>query len=115
MKKLILLFAFLALTACVRSEADTGVANTWREDGVSFEVGTSNQQDVLDALGPPSQIIPLHDQTVFYYLAEHISTRRMLLIIYNQNTRKLQYDRAIFFFDQEGVLSHQAMSQEAFE
>ncbi len=71
------------------------------------------QSEVLAALGPPSQVIALHDQTLFYYLREQLKTRAMFLLIYNQTHENVSYDRAIFFFNTNGILSDFAYSQEA--
>jgi len=43
---------------------------------------------------------------------EHHDGRDLYLILYNQRRDKVYYDRAIFFFDQTGVLSHHAYSIE---
>jgi hypothetical protein len=66
-------------------------------------------------LGPPSQLIALSDQTVFYYLTEKTSGKGYIFIFWNQVNAKSEYDRAIFFFDSDGVLEEFAYSQEEVE
>jgi hypothetical protein len=67
---------------------------------------------VLAALGPPSQLINLGNKTIFYYLQEQKQTRTLILILYNQTREKITYDRAIFFFDEQGRLTDFATSDE---
>ncbi len=64
----------------------------------------TTQAEVLDLLGPPSQLISLRDQTVFYYLTEEMSGKGQIFIVWNQVSAESKYDRAIFFFDAGGVL-----------
>ncbi len=104
------------LGGCVVGERHTGVSNTWRtQKSCQVVVGQSTERDVLCALGPPSQIVPLHNRTVFYYLLEKAETKTGILIIYNQVEAKVAYDRAVFFFDQNGILTDAAYSPECFE
>jgi outer membrane protein assembly factor BamE (lipoprotein component of BamABCDE complex) len=91
------------------------VENRWQgETAPVFKQGQSTEHDVLVALGPPSQLINLGNQTVFYYMQEQKKTRSAILILYNQTREKITYDRAIFFFDQQGRLTDFAKSDEQF-
>jgi len=107
------LLVALLLAGCARFEAVDGVENLWREapPGV-FENGVTTQSEVLDRLGPPSQLISLQDQTVYYYLTEVTSGTGKILIVWNQVSMRSRYDRAIFFFDTDGVLQDFALSEE---
>ena len=102
-----------AFVGCVASRGEVGVANEWRRGPDRFQDGVSTQDEVLRVLGPPSQLIPLKEQVVYYYVLEHHDGRDLYLILYNQRRDKVFYDRAIFFFDHTGVLSHHAYSIEA--
>jgi outer membrane protein assembly factor BamE (lipoprotein component of BamABCDE complex) len=103
----------LAAPGCIAKDATQGVRNLWRSETVAtFEKGVSTQEDVLKALGPPSQLIALGDQTVFYYLLEMRRTRSAVLIVYNRTRTDIRYDRAIFFFDKEGRLTEFSTSHE---
>ena len=73
----------------------------------SLLVKTTRQQ-VLEALGPPSQVIALDDETVLYYLFERTAGDGLILIVYNQFKVDTRYDRAIFFFDGEDRLTDYA-------
>lgn len=104
----------LAGFGCANRQSQMGVENTWRSDPApSFAVGTTTQSDVMKALGPPSQVIALGDQTVFYYLREQQKIRALTLVLYNQSRERITYDRAIFFFDHRGILQNFALSDEA--
>ncbi len=98
---------------CASSKTEIGVENRWRDETLPvFEKGRTTESDVMKALGPPSQVIGLKDRTLFYYLREQSVTRGLYLIIYNETREKISYDRAIFFFDTEGVLTDFAYSEE---
>ena len=96
--------AALAAAGCSRSVADAGVETRWRAQGFEATPGVTRSEDVLAALGPPSQIIPLGNRIAYYYLAERFTSDRLLLIVYNTTDRRTQYDRAMFVFGPEGVL-----------
>jgi len=112
------LLAFVAqvllLGACVKYQSLDGVENTWREIPADrIQVGATTQADILDWLGPPSQIIALGEQRVFYYLSQKQSGQAKVLIIWNDAAEQTRYDRAVFFFDPEGVLTEYSIRDEA--
>jgi outer membrane protein assembly factor BamE (lipoprotein component of BamABCDE complex) len=112
--KVIIVSLALSITGCTSYGSVDGVSNLWREVPVDqFQTGVTKQSDVLELLGPPSQLINLHDQTVFYYLTQRSSGQGKIFIVWNQVSVENQYDRAIFFFDTEGVLQEVAYSKEA--
>ncbi|MDF7822883.1 hypothetical protein P4B35_02575 [Pontiellaceae bacterium B12227] len=102
------------LAGCASFSGDNGVENRWRAaDAPVWEVGITTEQEVAEQLGPPSQLISLGDQTVYYYLREHRSGKGLVLLIYNWGYQKLTYDRAAFFFDAGGKLTKYSYSPEA--
>ncbi len=104
----------LTLAGCVSKRSEMGVQNEWRDAATpTFEKGRSTQTEVMHALGPPSQVIGLQDQTLFYYLREQSNTKSVFLILYNQTRQEITYDRAIFFFNKQSVLTDFSYSQEA--
>lgn len=104
----------IGLTGCARYGGDNGVENRWRaSDAPIWTVGETSEQDIADAFGPPSQLIHLGDETVYYYLREHRSGSGLVLFVYNWGYQKLTYDRAIFFFNETGKLTKFSYSPEA--
>jgi len=104
----------LLVTSCATKESQMGVKNQWRDSSLpAFEKGRTTQSEVMRVLGPPSQVIGLRDQTIFYYLREQLESKALFLLIYNQTREEITYDRAIFFFDTKGVLQDFALSNES--
>jgi hypothetical protein len=111
---LLLALCLCLIPGCMNKQGDMGVRNAWRAPSLpAFEKGRSTQSDVLRALGPPSQVIGLQDQTLFYYLREQNRSKAMFLLIYNQTRQQITYDRAIFFFNKDAVLTEFSLSNEA--
>ena len=109
-----LVLLLLVLTACVNFGSVDGVDNTWREVPLDqFQKGVTTQSEVLSRLGPPSQLINLDSQVVFYYLAQQNTGKGKVFIVWNQMSEESLYDRAIFFFDKAGVLQEVAYSEES--
>lgn len=95
----------VGLTACTQYENKRGVEVAWTPSVLStFERGVTTRSDVLDALGPPSQVVTSGDQTALYYLSERASGSGLLLFVYNKVTVDTTYDRAVFFFNSDKVL-----------
>jgi outer membrane protein assembly factor BamE (lipoprotein component of BamABCDE complex) len=93
------------LQACAQYENKRGVDVNWQDQVTGQLVtGHSTRRDVLELLGPPSQVISLDDETVLYYLFEHSKGDGLILIVYNRMRVKTRYDRAIFFFDENDHL-----------
>ena len=103
---LITLLCLGLLSACVQFKSKRGVEVAWQRDVVDKLVrGQSTRADVLDALGPPSQVITLQEEVVLYYLFEKAEGEGMILILYNRIEVDTRYDRAIFFFDENDLLT----------
>ena len=101
---------FLALVSgCAQYTDKRGVEVTWQPPAIEqLKKGKSTRKDVLALLGPPSQIISLGDETVLYYLYEKSTGEGYILILYNRFDRGTEYDRAVFFFDSNDVLTEYA-------
>ena len=110
MKRPVVLLAAILLstmlTACVQYENKRGVDVTWHSSATSQLVkGESTRRDTLALLGPPSQVIALGDETVLYYLYEKSAGEGLILIVYNRFDVQTKYDRAVFFFDENDLLT----------
>ena len=107
---LLCLFTVLLLAGCAAFSSEEGVENSWRSlSAATFRPGITTQAEVAELLGPPSQIISLASGTAFYYLREERRGKGFILIVYNQGTQTIRYDRAVFFFDQDGILTNHAI------
>lgn len=104
------------LAGCITSSGRSGVENRWRaESAPRFIVGTTTRAEVLTALGPPSQLIRLDGGMCLYYLTEDTGETSIILVLFNSTWTKTRYDRAIFFFDEQGVLTEFSTSVEPLE
>ena len=102
---LVLLLALL-LQGCAQYSDKRGVEVTWQPEAIEqMEKGKTTRREVLTAFGPPSQVISLGDETVLYYLYEKSAGEGLILIVYNRFDVQTKYDRAVFFFDANDVLS----------
>jgi outer membrane protein assembly factor BamE (lipoprotein component of BamABCDE complex) len=100
------LFALAVLAGCAQYDNSRGVEVTWQTATLSdLRRGETTRAQVLDRLGPPSQVIALGDETVLYYLNEQADGRGLLLVVYNRFDVETRYDRAIFFFDENDTLT----------
>jgi outer membrane protein assembly factor BamE (lipoprotein component of BamABCDE complex) len=96
---------WLLLSGCAAYESRRGVEVRWQPETVAgFVRGETTRNEVMEALGPPSQVIALDDEQVLYYLFETSRGKGAILILYNWFRIDTQYDRAIFFFDAKDVM-----------
>ena len=102
--KAILFTLPLLLSGCVSTDNQAGVENKWQGNEDAFLIGQTTQSDVLDLLGPPSQIIQLNKGEAYYYLKEVALGKGYVLIVYNKFSEAIRYERAVFFFDKSGTL-----------
>ena len=102
----------LLLSCCANWAEDTGVDNHWRDANTPAWVnGQSTNEDIMAALGPPSQIISLNEQVVYYYMRERTRGSGYYFLVYNNSRETTEYDRAIYFFDDQGVLLRYSYSE----
>lgn len=110
--------AFLAIThlavcalsgGCINNHSERGVEALWNTEGRNaFEVGRTTRSEVLEELGPPSQIVTLSEGAAYYYLLEKTQVQGLILLLYNSRRERTVYERAVFFFDADGVLTDYA-------
>lgn len=105
-RRIVIVAIALTLAGCVQVKTKRGVEVAWTDTvTASMQRGKTTREDVLEQLGPPSQVISLKDETVLYYLFEKAEGEGMILIVYNRVEIDTRYDRAIFFFDEQGLLT----------
>ena len=102
-QSLTLILLLTLLSACVNYSRDSGVDNLWRQPQ-TFNNGTTTSQQVLAALGPPSQVLAVGKQTIYYYLNEQVTREGLILLVYNETTEITVFDRAMFIFNDQGIL-----------
>jgi hypothetical protein len=114
MRKVLMAVIFISvLGGCVAWRSEQGVDNLWRNESFpAIQKGVTTQTEIIDLLGPPSQIINLEDQVTFYYLREEKHGKGVILILFNYTNVDIKYDRAIFFFDKKGILTDYSLSKE---
>lgn len=101
-----LLLSTSLLGGCAQFESKRGVEVNWQASVTEQLVnGESTRRDVLAMLGPPSQVIALDGESALYYLFEHSEGEGLILIVYNRMRIDTRYDRAIFFFNEDDVLT----------
>lgn len=94
------------LAGCAQYENRRGVEVTWQDQVTGqLQRGQSTREEVLALLGPPSQVISLEEETVLYYLFEKSTGNGLILILYNRMQINTHFDRAIFFFNEQDVLT----------
>jgi hypothetical protein len=104
--------ACVLLSACINTTSERGVEAAWRTvEAGAFADGETTRGEVLELLGPPSQILSLEGETAFYYMVEKTHAKGLILIVYNDRDEHTVYDRAVFFFDDDGVLTEHAFGE----
>ena len=97
------------LGGCAQYENKRGVDVTWQPAAMQdLVVGQTTRKQVMTELGPPSQVISLDGETVLYYLYERSEGTGLILIVYNRFSVDTRYDRAVFFFDENDLLTEYA-------
>jgi len=111
------LLILLFLSSCFSISDQQGVDNLWRDETKvqGIEKGTTTQNEIIELFGPPSQIIDMDNGAIFYYLLQDKKGKGIFLLLFNYKTEKVNYDRAIFFFDEEGILTDYGFSIENVE
>ena len=93
-------------SGCAQYSDKRGVEVTWQPAAMEqMKKGETTRREVLTTFGPPSQVISLGDETVLYYLFEKSAGEGLILIVYNRFNVETHYDRAVFFFDDNDVLT----------
>src|SRR5215471_3493548 len=78
---------------CFQTTEEKGVLNQWRDNALPpIEKGKTTETQILELLGPPSQVMNLGDQVIFYYMMEKTEGKGGYLLIYNWNNKKVRYD-----------------------
>ena len=106
---------FLTVRVCGDPSASVEAADRYIERAFDPLVRSQFARIVVDgAYSYLDHLIVSHSSDalvrVFYYLREEGAGNALVLLVYNQARFKMGYDRAIFFFDQDGVLKEHQYS-----
>jgi hypothetical protein len=74
----------------------------------ALEPGESTAQDVVTALGAPTEVVQLGRRSAYRYDASVSKQVGLVLIFLALHGSDTQEDRAWFFFDEDGLLTHRA-------
>jgi len=74
----------------------------------ALEPGESTAQDVVTALGAPTEVVQLGRRSAYRYDASVSKQVGLVLIFVALHGSDTQEDRAWFFFDEDGLLTHRA-------
>ncbi len=106
LKTLLSLSLLIITVGCAQYSDKRGVEVTWQPDAMeNMQTGKTTRREVLTLFGPPSQVISMGDETVLYYLYEKSAGEGLILIVYNRFDVQTKYDRAVFFFDENNLLT----------
>lgn len=109
---LLLLVATTLVAGCINNRSERGVEPLWVElDPNTFVTGTTTRHEVLKKLGAPSQLVSLDGGTALYYVLETTVGKGLILFVYNQRKDVTTYTRAVFFFNDDDVLTDFALSE----
>jgi hypothetical protein len=114
---LLLIALLIFLPGCFAVSDQQGVDNLWRDESKvqGIEKGATTQNEIIELFGPPSQIIDMDNGAIFYYLLQDKKGKGVFLLLFNYKTEKINYDRAIFFFNEQGILTDYGFSIENVE
>ncbi len=97
----------LLLPACVFSQANRHQPLD-RDLIEALEPGQSTAQDVVRALGAPTEVVQLGRRSAYRYDASVSKNVGLFLILVALHGGDTQEDRAWFFFDEDELLTHRA-------
>ena len=100
LSRVLIPFVLLGLLGgCANFKSVQGVNSPWEGNAQqTWQRGTTTKAPVLDPLGPPSQIIALHDGTILYYLRERGAGSARIFILSNTGNLEVEYDLSRVLF-----------------
>ena len=86
---LLALFVVVSTSACINMRSDRGVEARWHHiDADDFAPGKTTRGEILEELGPPSQILSIAEGSAFYYMLETTRAKGIILLVYNDRTER---------------------------
>lgn len=110
MKTSLVFLACVVLLGCTMGSRDVGASQQWSFEKI--QINTTTEKQVLELFGPPSliDIKSMKDRTIYYYWVEKLKNRSLYLLFYNYWRIDIQYDRAMFIFNKNGILEYYGVS-----
>lgn len=115
-RKIIVLLVICAFFAgCTMGYRNVGTPDKWQQIKASLKIGVTTEANLLELLGPPSLMDVRHmkKQKVYYYWVERLKNKSIYLLVYNYWRVDIKYDRAMFVFDENGLLKYYGISMNA--
>lgn len=78
-----------------------------------FTPGTTTSAQVVELFGAPSRIVKLSNGNAYVYERSVSKGTGIWLVLVSFGNYETQYDRAVFFFDNENILTHYGLSMNA--
>jgi hypothetical protein len=78
-----------------------------------FTPGTTLAAEVVEAFGAPSHIVKLSNGNAYVYERSVSKGTGIWLVVLSFGNYETQYDRVVFFFDNEDILTHYGLSMNA--
>jgi hypothetical protein len=78
-----------------------------------FTPGTTTAAEVLEVFGAPSHMVKLSNGNAYVYERSVSKGTGIWLILFSFGNYETQYDRVVFFFDNEDILTHYGLSMNA--
>jgi hypothetical protein len=75
--------------------------------------GTTTAADVVELFGAPSNLVELSNGNAYIYERSVSKGTGIWLVILSFGNYETQYDRVVFFFNKENILTHYGLSMKA--
>jgi len=93
-----------------KSKEYHGFDASWLE---RFTPGTTTAAEVLEVFGAPSHMVKLSNGNAYVYERSVSKGTGIWLVVLSFGNYETQYDRIVFFFDNEDILTHYGLSMNA--
>jgi len=93
-----------------KSKEYHGFDATWLD---RFTPGTTTAAEVLAVFGAPSHMVKLSNGNAYVYERSVSKGTGIWLVLLSFGNYETQYDRVVFFFDNEDILTHYGLSMNA--
>ena len=110
---IVILSMMLLCVSCAmfgKSKEYHGFDAKWLE---RFTPGTTTAADVLEVFGAPSRMVKLSNGNAYVYERSVSKGTGIWLVLLSFGNYETQYDRVVFFFDPEDILTHYGLSMNA--